>query len=564
MRASLRAVVVAMTVAGAVIAVPGTTARGAVDPAASLDCQWPMYGGAASRDFASACAAAPTVATARTLAPRWFVHMADVVTASPSIADGTVYVGDWAGNFDALDLATGALRWTTVLGARRTDGNADHHQGAYGEITSSAAIATVSGRRVALVGAGGSMYALDTRPSTPDAARVVWRFDVDPGHPAGLGEVESSPVVWQSPSGPLVVFGADANQSAGFPGEGLWGLDARTGAVRWHFNPEAVTGHPLFGCGNVWSSPALSLDPANPDPTRRALVIAGMADCPDNGVSACPSDGSDPHCAPGQSYDPSQRWQRYAEAIVAVDARSGAPVWSYQPHPQPDANDDDFGASAQLFSLHGRSVVGEGSKDGSYYVMDRDSGRLVWAAPEQGNGNLQPGFAVGGFIGTPAVLADPAGPLVAGGSAIDTPVDGSGGGVPTPQQQPAAVATPMRAFAATDGRPSWQAAQGPMYGPSTVASGVLYAGALDAVMRAYDVHTGELLSAVPLSGPVSSGAAIGGAMIVVGAGTNDSDVEFKTCDRVPDPVAGVCHSAPLDPTLNPLSNINGIWGLATV
>jgi polyvinyl alcohol dehydrogenase (cytochrome) len=538
-----------------------SVAHAVTTPASSSSCQWPMYGGAPSRDFASACPAAPTLSTARTLVPRWFVHMPDVVTASPTIVDGTVYVGDWAGNFDALDLRSGATRWTTVLGSRRADGNADAHHGAYGVITSSAAVATVAGRQLAIVGAGGSVYALDTSPSTPDRARVVWRFDVDPAHPAGLGEVESSPVVWQSASGPEVLFGADANQSAGFPGEGLWALDARTGTARWHFNPETYTGHALYGCGNIWSSPAISLDPANPDHTRRALAIAGMADCPDNGVQPCPADGSDPSCSPGHSYDPTQRWQRFAEAIVAVDAATGRPVWSYQPHPAPNANDDDFGASAQLFSLHGRSVVGEGSKDGWYYTVDRNTGRPVWTAAEQGNGNIQPGFAVGGFIGTPAVDTGSRSPLLAGGSAIDTPVNGSSAS-PAVNPELAAGATPMRAFSGLDGGASWRAVQAPMYGPSLVANGVLYAGALDAVLRAYDMRTGAVLAAVPLSGPISSGAAISGDTVVIGAGTNDSDVEFKTCERVPDPVAGVCHAAPLDPTLNPLSNVNGVWALS--
>lgn len=532
-------------------------------PAAAQPCQWPMYGGGPGRDFASACPAAATTASVRTLAPRWFVRMGSVVTASPSVAGTTAYVGDWSGNFVALDVATGTQRWSTVLGNRRTDGNADFHRDDYGEITSSAALATVGGRRLAFVGAGGSMYALDTDPATPDTQRVVWRADVDPAHPAGLGEVESSPVVWHTPLGDEVVFGADSNQSSGFPGEGLWAVDARTGAVRWHFNPETSAGRALYGCGNIWSSPALSVDPGNPDPARRALLVVGMADCPDNGVSACPSDGSDAHCPPGGTYDPAQRWTPYSEAIIAVNAVDGSPVWSYQPHPQPNANDDDFGASAQLFRLGRRSVVGEGSKDGGYYVVDRNTGALVWSAVEQGNGNIEPGFAIGGFIGTPAVDASGAVPVVAGGAAVNTPVTADDG-LPQLQPQPAAAATPMRGFAATDGTPEWSAVQGPAYGPSAEANGVLYTGALDGLLRAYDIHTGALLAAVPLSGPISSGPAIAGAMVVIGAGTDDTDIEFKTCARVPDPVAGVCRSAPLDPSLDPLSNLNGVWGLAAL
>jgi polyvinyl alcohol dehydrogenase (cytochrome) len=528
-------------------------------------CDWPMYGHDPSRTGSTSCGQAPDGAAASRLVPRWFFHANDVVTASPTIVQGTVYAGAWDGRFYALDLKTGRLHWSTQLGRGRTDGNADHHTGAYGEITSSAAVTNVSGRRVAFVGGGGSMYALDaSRDNLPDARRVLWRFDVDASHPTNHGEVESSPVVWTgAPGGPVVVFGADSNQDSGFTGEGVWAVRADTGRLVWHFNPEAATNHALYGCGNVWSSPALGLDPRNPDPRRRAVLYFGTADCPDNTPTACPADGSDPHCPAGQQYAYARRWQRFADGIIAISASDGSPVWSYQPHPVNNTLDDDFGSSAQLFTLPGgRQAVGEGNKDGLYYVLDRNNGSLIWKRTEQGNGNVQTGFAVGGFLGATAVTSMHGVPRVFGGSAIDTPVTYNQSGQPVAQSDPTLALHPMQAFSGVDGSGAWSATQGYTYGATSVANGVVYLGALDGIFRAYDAATGSLLWASPLSGAISSGPAVSAGVVVIGAGTSDTDAEFKTCDHLPQAAQGMCRSTPLSATLNPLSAANGIWAFS--
>jgi polyvinyl alcohol dehydrogenase (cytochrome) len=524
-----------------------------------------MYGHDPSRTGSTACPQAPDAAAAGRLVPRWFFHADDVVTASPAIVQRTVYVGAWNGRFYALDLQSGRVRWSTLLGRGRTDGNADLHTGAYGEITSSAAVTSLGSRRVVFVGGGGSMYALDaSRDNLPDAKRVLWRFDVDAIHPTNHGEIESSPVVWAgAPGGPVVIFGADANQDSGFTGEGVWAVRADTGRLAWHFNPETATGNPLYGCGNVWSSPALGLDPRNPDPERRAVVYFGPADCPDNTPTACPSDGSDPHCPPGQQYAYARRWQPFAEAITSLSAVDGAPLWSHQVHPVDNTFDDDFGASAQLFTLpDGHQAVGEGNKDGAYYVVDRSDGTLIWQRTEQGNGNIQSGFALGGFIGATAVFSVRGVPRIFGGSAIDTPVTYDHSGRPVPQSDPMLGVQPMKSFSGADGSGAWAATQGYTYGATSVANGVVYVGALDGIFRAYDATTGRLLWASPVSGAISSGPAVSAGVVVIGAGTSDTDAEFKTCDHLPPAAQGVCKSTPLNATLNPLSNANGVWAFS--
>ncbi|HEX4865566.1 MAG TPA: PQQ-binding-like beta-propeller repeat protein, partial [Acidimicrobiales bacterium] len=451
------------------------------------DCEWAMYGHDPSRTMSSSCVQAPTTSTVTGMLPRWHIHTDDVVTATPTVYGGVVYVGDWSGKFYAIDLKTGSPLWTTVLGPKRPDGNADHHTGAYGTITSSAAVARIANRLVVFVGAGGSLYALDgTSTPIPDAQRVLWHRDFDPGHPTSHGEVESSPVVWMgAPGGPAVVVGSDANQDSGYAGEGVWAVRADPGpsggSVLWHFNPETYTQHALFGCGNVWSSPALGLDSSNPDPSRRAVLYFGTADCPNNSGTPCPTDGSDQFCTPGHQYQYGGRWQVYAESITALSALTGIPIWSYQGHPVNSNDDDDYGASAQLFSLpNGEQVVGEAGKDGLYVVLDRRTGSLVWRAPETGNGNLQPGFALGGFIGTTAVEDVAGRPTVFGGVAINTPVTYDSAGNPTLQDaQNLLRGIPgMQAFSGLDGSSAWFGVQPYTYGSTSAANGVVYVGAL--------------------------------------------------------------------------------------
>ena len=503
--------------------------------------------------------------------PRWHIHTDDVVTATPTVYDGVVYVGDWSGKFYALDLKTGSTLWTTLLGRKRTDGNADKHTGAYGTITSSAAVADIGGKPVVFVGGGGSLYALDgSRGSMPDARRVLWRFDFDPTHPTSHGEVESSPVVWtDAPGGPQVFVGSDANQDSGYVGEGMWGVKASDGSLLWHFNPEnnSVIQHPLFGCGNVWSSPALVLDPSNPNLSQRAVLYFGTADCPDNSGTPCPSDGSDAYCPKGGQYQYANRWQQFAESIIAlsVAGRTPTPIWNYQGHPKNSFDDDDYGASAQLFTLpSGQQVVGEAGKDGLYVVLDRASGRLVWRAAETGNGNLQPGFALGGFIGTTAVGTVAGDPRVFGGVAINTPITYDSSGNPALQSSPTIIRgiPGLQAFSGSSGTNAWSGLQPYTYGPTSTANGVVYIGSIDGLFRALDAATGRVLWAFPLGAPVSSGAAIAGNTVVIGAGTSESDLEFKTCARVPAALTQPCEQTPLNETLNPLGDLGGVWAFS--
>ena len=103
------------------------------------DCDWPQWGQAVQRDFSYPCETDLAVDTAADLQPIWFFNSRDTVTATPAVVGSTLYVGDWSGNFYALDTKTGKPRWRYKAPL--------HGQVYAGQIVSSAAVAEVDGVR---------------------------------------------------------------------------------------------------------------------------------------------------------------------------------------------------------------------------------------------------------------------------------------------------------------------------------------------------------------------------------------------------------------------------------
>jgi polyvinyl alcohol dehydrogenase (cytochrome) len=325
--------------------------------AGAPSCDWPMWGQNPSRTFAYPCATALSPATAKDLRSRWFFNTSDVVTATPAVVDGTLYVGDWSGTFYAIDAASGRQKWMI---------QADVHPQVYaGQIVSSASVTDVGGVRTVFFGSGRTLYAVRA-----DNGDVRWKHAVGPGDANDFTEIESSPVVVDG----KVVFGIDVHNHEGQVA-GVMALDASTGQQVWFFDPDE--GRSPSGCVDVWGSASVDLG-------RRAVYV-GTGSC-EHGV---------------------QFWTPYSEAMVAVDLGTGQPKWKYQPH-QANVNDLDFAGAPNLFDANGVAVVGLGNKDGNYYAVNRDTGQLVWQTKASGPS------ATGGFIG-PTAYADG---IVAGGTAV--------------------------------------------------------------------------------------------------------------------------------------------------
>jgi outer membrane protein assembly factor BamB len=441
------------------------------DPGPIDECDWPMWGHGPDRTFSYPCDTALAPGTVGDLEEAWFFNAEDAVTATPAVVDGTVYVGDWSGNFYALDLETGERRWTF---------RAPVHPRVYaGQIVSSAAVADVDGERTVYFGAGNTLHAL-----AADDGEPRWEHRLAPeGADDDPREIESSPVVVDG----LVIFGSDVhNVDDGTPAA-VFALDAATGEELWTTvtapsDPDPAGGgqpggQPTGpGCADVWGSPSVDLE--------RRLVFVGTGNC-----------------------TATERWGAHSEAILALDLDSGAVRWSYQPH-EPNRDDLDFAGAPNLFDVDGRGAVGLGNKDGVYYAVDRETGEALWDTRVAEPGIPEPGsdYSTGGFIG-PTALADG---VVVGGTAV--------GGAPY-----------LHAIDAASGDLLWQQdVPGPTYAATAEANGVVFIGGTDFTFRALDLRDGDVLWERELSGAVSGGAVVVGNDVIAVAGIRAPGVDTNS------------------------------------
>jgi polyvinyl alcohol dehydrogenase (cytochrome) len=423
-------------------------------------CDWPTWGQSAERTFSypDDCATDLAPDTVDALAEAWSFTTDDAVTATPAVAGGRVFVGDWSGRFYALDLESGELAWSF---------EAEVHPRVYaGQIVSSAAVADIGGRALVYFGAGKTLYALDA-----DDGEEVWSREMGERGSGSGGdptEIESSPVVVDG----MVLFGTDVHNSPGGEKAGLVALDAGSGAHLWTAvtaptgRGDDATGP---GCADVWGSPSV-------DPDRR-LVFVGTGNCNDE-----------------------DSWGPNSEALLAFDLDTGRRQWRYQPH-EPNLDDLDLAGAPNLFRRGDQDVVGLGGKDGVYSVVDREDGSPVWERQVAEPGIPEPGanFSTGGFIGATAVADD----LVVGGTAV--------GGDPH-----------LHALDTATGEIAWQqTAPGPTYAAAAEANGVVFIGATDFTFRAVDLDGGDLLWSQEMPGAVAGGAAVVGNDVVVVAGLRE-------------------------------------------
>jgi polyvinyl alcohol dehydrogenase (cytochrome) len=446
-RGALAAIVVAAVVGGSCVDAGSSAVAASTGPRPIGRCDWPMWGYAPTRPFATTCPTELNAADAGQLRLRWFFNSHDVVTATPTVVGGSLYVGDWSGRVYALRTRDGKPRWTFRAKPQRLVYS--------GQIVASAAVADVHGTRTVFVPSGKTMYAL--RASDGEE---LWRHRLgkksDPKDPT---EIESSPVVVEG----KVIFGWDVHNSGDGYAAGVVALDARTGKLRWKLvtapNDGTAPGTAPktgSGCGDVWGSPSVDRE--------RGLVIFGTGNCvePDS-------------------------WGRFSDALVAADLATGAVRWVYQPHPS-NRDDLDFAGAPNLFDLDGRALAGLGNKDGTYYVVDRTNGSPVSAIVATQPGINRPGgnFSTGGFIG-PSAYRDG---IVVGGTAVG----------PAPYLHGLDVRT---------GTVAWQNQEpSATYAATAITGDVAIVGGTDFTLRAVTVDQGKVLWSHPMKGAVSGGAAI--------------------------------------------------------
>jgi len=519
--------------------------------AASPSCDWTRYGRTNSQSFSqsSSCTSLNT-ANAVLMAPKWYLHAPESMSASTTVSDGIVYEGDWGGVFYAIDAATGKTLWTFKVD--------DTHQIGFGRIVSTAAVDTVripgAGRvKVVLFGGGGTLYALAAGPVGP---KLLAKVDVDPRTPAyqaqqtkaGIDpevEIESSPLVGHFADGDRIFVGFDVHNNAHVGRAGMlnFTMSKSTGGnqpyrfdLGYKFDPERqVVLHSLtegsgtgWGCGDVWSSPALQKTSKSD-----GIIVFGTGNCDHPTQSAAAHEVG-------------------REGMFGIDAKTGEMLWQFHPRGVQDV-DDDFGASPNI--LDNGSAVGEGGKDGWYYKLDIKTGKEIWRAHGGQSGHLQTGFAVGGFIGTTAVGMANGKHAIFGAIAISTPIantlDDPGG----PTLDTTLLTDPTRLFFlvaldAQTGKILWRSPFAlPSYGAVTYANGVvLMADTVTFSLNAYDANTGVLLAFRPIPGAPSSAPVIVGDSIYVAIGTSETDLEFKAFSHdLENAFKGTIGQSPLSP-----------------
>ena len=333
-------------------------------------------------------------------------HRPPALEVTPLVVDGAMYLGTPTGIVVALDPATGVERW-------RYDAGVDPHRG-YGDFASRgvaywrdsrAGSGAACARRIFATTIDARLVALDAATGRPCAEfgkngaldlRVGLRV---PPVEFQAYEVTSPPLV----VGNLVITGsAVADNSGPAPASGeVRAFDARTGALKWTFDPiPQDTSDPAYrtwgdgsasrtGAANVWSIMVA-------DPARDLVFLPTSSPAPDyfGGLR------------PGEN--------RYANSIVAVRASTGRVVWHFQTVHH-DLWDYDNAAPPTLVTVTQGATripaVLQATKSGMLFVLDRETGRPVFPVEER----PVPGSTVPGETASPTqpftALTPPLSPL---------------------------------------------------------------------------------------------------------------------------------------------------------
>jgi len=394
--------------------------------------------------------------------------------SQPTLAGGAIYVGSQDGTVYALDFDTGCVRWTFKADA---------------EVRNSPVVEPwTAGDRTArprlFIGDFiGNAYALDA-----GTGKQLWKTRVDP-HPRatltgsprlfeGRLYVSVSANEWASAADP-------AYECCTFRG-GVAALDATTGQKIWHAysiqdEPKLTgrinsAGARLWGPAGapVWNSPTI-------DAKRRRVYVGS-----------------------GEAY--TSPAAPTSDSVLAFDLDTGRFLWHYQGVaddawnmacfiggsancPPENGPDLDIGASTILATLPGgRDLLIAGQKSGDVYALDPDDhGRLIWRRKiGRGgvSGGVHWGMAVAGTtlfaaVSDPKIMAHEA-TLSAfpGLNALDLATGRTLWHTPAPN-----ICRP-------DARPGCDSG---LSAPVTALPGVVFAGAYDGHLRAYDAATGKVI-----------------------------------------------------------------------
>jgi quinoprotein glucose dehydrogenase len=343
--------------------------------------EWPTYGGEPGGSRFSPLREINR-ANVGQLKVAWVYHTGDVSDGSiyarksafestPILVDGRLFFTTAFNRVVALDPETGAERWTY-------DPHIDLHA-PYSEGLMNRGVSTWLGhapgdtRRIFVATIDARLICLDAAAGIPcQGFGVGGQLDLTSGidNIVRRGEYEetSPPAIIDD----LVIVGSSVadNDRVDSPPGTVRAFDARTGDLRWRWNPLAenadrpralASGRLRTGGANAWSILAT-------DPARHLVFVPTGSASPDYYGGERPGD------------------DRWANAIVALRADTGAFVWGFQ-LVHHDLWDYDTASPPLLATVerHGTvlPVVIQGNKTGNLFVLNRASGLPVFGVEER-------------------------------------------------------------------------------------------------------------------------------------------------------------------------------------
>src|SRR5215471_1972382 len=310
---------------------------------------------------------------AHRLAVKWTASTTGDVSATPAVADGFVYFGDFGGTLWKLSAETGEVIWSHLV--------ADY-TGIAGDL---ARTSPSLFKDILVVGdlKAPKLLGIDT-----GTGALRWMTDV---HPDPKGIMTGSPML----AGDTIFTGVSASGASGpnatFRGA-IVAVDAQTGHLLWRTYSLPDNGGVPGGYAGatMFSPPAVDVS---------AGLVYGTFGQPYTepaSVTAC-------HAAHGGFAESCELPGSFLKSVVAFDLKTGEPRWSYrvQGHEpwlracgsQPpivtwcaaesDGENWDLGGSGVnvmrvRMDGHWRDVVGIGGKSGVYTLLDAESGQFIW------------------------------------------------------------------------------------------------------------------------------------------------------------------------------------------
>jgi quinoprotein glucose dehydrogenase len=362
----------------------------------SSETDWPAYGNDPGGMRYSSLRQIDAANVAK-LRVAWTFHTGDIsdgkegrkrsgLETTPILVDGTLYLATAFNRVIALDPATGEQRWAFDP---RIDLSLDYGDGLINRgvatwLDSSQQNASRSAqpcrRRIYEATLDARLLALDAATGKPCAGfghdGQVQLSDV-PGyesrdrgeHPQGWYHMTSAPTVIDD----LVIVGSaiDDNNRADMPSGVVRAFDARTGALRWSWDPIPPNTQPTpgsatsakwsTGAANAWSTMVV-------DSSRDLVFIPTGSASPDYYGGLRPGDN------------------KWANSVVALHAKTGKLAWGFQ-LVHHDLWDYDSAAPPLLATIRhdGQEipVVVQGNKTGFLYVLNRNTGVPVFPVEER-------------------------------------------------------------------------------------------------------------------------------------------------------------------------------------